>query len=64
MDRPFAITLDVGTSLVNHTAHGGPCGRNMCTGCRRAIMHVRPARISRAGCLMRKTATTKPHGAR
>ena len=44
--------------LVAHLA-----ARSMSTGCRPAIMPVRRARTSRAGCPTPKPATTKPRGA-
>ena len=48
MDKPFAITLDVGSSLANKTgtlAHRAR--RSTSTGCRRATTPARPARTSR-----------------
>ena len=64
MDKPFAITLDVGSSLANHT---GVVARRSApstsTACRRATMPVRPARTSSNGCTTRRQATTRRPGA-
>ena len=64
MDKPFAITLDVGSSLANKTGSWrdrAPGLRR--TACRRATTPARPARTSRAGSTTPRTATTRPPGA-
>jgi len=64
MVKPFAITLDVGSSLANKTGRGGPTARSTSTGCR-----VQPRVSGRrehpaSGCSTRSPATTKPPGMR
>ncbi len=50
MERPFAITLDVGSSLANHTgAWRDRASRLRRTAARRATAAARPARTSSAG---------------
>ena len=52
MEKPFAITLDVGLlARQQDRLAGAPSGRSTSTGCRRATTHARPARTSRAGCI-------------
>jgi hypothetical protein len=47
MTKPFAITLDVGSSLANHTGSWRTSsGRSTSTACRRATTPARPARTS------------------
>lgn len=62
MEHPFAITLDVGTSLINHTGSWRTLKPEYVHRLPPAIMPVRPARISRAGSLTPKPATTKRPG--
>ena len=64
MQKPFAITLDPGSSLANKTgqlAHRAAGLRRPAAAVQRAP--ARPARTSRAGCSTPRAATTKPPGA-
>jgi pyruvate ferredoxin oxidoreductase beta subunit len=62
MEKPFAITLDPGSSLANHTGSWRTSGRCMLTACRPATINARPAKTSRAGCSMPNPAITKAPG--
>jgi hypothetical protein len=55
MDKPFAITLDPGSSLANKTVPGAPSARSTSTACRRATRSARRAKTSRAGCTTPKS---------
>ena len=64
MDKPFAITLDVGSSLAEQDrllAAGAPA--STCTACRHATTAARPARTSSSGSTTRSPATTRRLGA-
>ena len=63
MDKPFAITLDPGSSLANKTGSWRSERPVYVDRCRRATRSARPAKTSRAGCTTRKVATTKLRGA-
>ena len=64
MEKPFAITLDVGSSLANKTGSWRterPGVRR--PRCRRAATPARPARTSRGGSTTPRRATTRAPGA-
>ena len=64
MRKPFAITLDPGSSLANHTGTwrtSRPVYLDRLPPCNAACP---PARTSRAGSRMPSPATTRPPGAR
>ena len=64
MQKPFAITLDPGSSLANKTGAWRterPVYVDRLPPCNHAA--ARPAKTSRAGCSTPRAATTKPRGA-
>ncbi len=64
MEKPFAITLDPGSSLANKTGTWRterPVVRRPAAAVQRDS--ARPARTSRAGCSTPRAATTKRRGA-
>ena len=50
MDKPFAITLDVGSSLANKTGSWRTERPQYVDRCLRVITPARPARTSSSGC--------------
>lgn len=64
MNKPFAITLDPGSSLANKTGSWRTERPVYLDRLPRAIRSVRRAKTSRAGSTTRKAAITKPRGAR
>ena len=56
-ERPFAITLDVGSSLANRTGDWRTERPVYVASCRPATTAARPARTSRAGCTRRSPAS-------
>ena len=59
MEKPFAITLDVGSSLANKTGQlAHRARRSTSTGCRPATRAARPARTSSSGSTRPRRAAT------
>jgi pyruvate ferredoxin oxidoreductase beta subunit len=67
MHKPFAITLDVGSSRANHTGAWRTERPSTCTTCRPATTPARPGRTSSSGCTTPRKAApsgTRPPGGR
>ena len=64
MNKPFAITLDVGSSRANQTGSWRTERPVYVTGCRPATTPARPGRTSSNGCTTPRRATTRRPGGR
>ena len=62
MDKPFAITLDVGSSQPTRPARGAPSAPSTSTGRPPAAIRAPPERTFRPGSITPRKATTRPPG--